>query len=54
MVSGGVAVLLLVLCVGLIIFLTARYKMNAFVVLLLVTFVFGFLVQMPNLIVIFK
>ncbi len=47
MVSGGVAVILLILAIALIIFLTARYHMNAFVVLLLVAFLYGILVGMP-------
>ena len=47
MVSGGMAVLFLLVCVGLIIFLTSKYKMNAFVVLIFVAFIFGLLVQMP-------
>ncbi len=47
MVSGGMAVLLLIACVGLIIYLTSRYKVNAFVVLIAVAFIFGLLVQMP-------
>ncbi len=47
MVSGGTAVLLLLLSVVLIIFLTSRYRMNAFVVLIFVAFLYGLLVQMP-------
>lgn len=49
MVSGGLAVLALVVCVGLIIYLTSKHKMNAFVVLLFAAFAFGLLVQMPIL-----
>lgn len=47
MVSGSMAVIFLLLCVGLIIFLTSKYKVNAFVVLIFVAFLFGLLVQMP-------
>ncbi len=47
MVSGGFAVLALALCVGLIVYLTSRHKMNAFVVLIFIAFIFGLLVQMP-------
>ncbi|SMF25363.1 GntP family permease [Desulfovibrio gilichinskyi] len=47
MVSGGLAVLFLLLCVGIIILLTSRYKVNAFVVLIGVAFLFGLLVGMP-------
>jgi GntP family gluconate:H+ symporter len=47
MVSGSVAVLLLIIAVGIIIFLTTKLKMNAFVVLLLVTFLYGLFVGLP-------
>ncbi len=47
MVSGGLAVLFLLLCVGIIVLLTSRYKVNAFVVLIGVAFLFGLLVGMP-------
>ncbi|BCR04901.1 gluconate transporter [Desulfuromonas versatilis] len=47
MVSGGMAVIFLALCVGLIIYLTSKFKANAFVVLIFVAFIFGLLVQMP-------
>jgi GntP family gluconate:H+ symporter len=47
MVSGGISVLVLILCVILIILLTSRLKMNAFVVLILVAFLYGVLVNMP-------
>lgn len=47
MVSGGTAILLLLLAVAIIIFLTARFKMNAFIVLILVSFLYGILIGMP-------
>ena len=47
MVSGSAAVIFLLLSVGLIIFLTSKYRMNPFVVLILVSFLYGLLVQMP-------
>ncbi|WP_147821706.1 GntP family permease [Salidesulfovibrio onnuriiensis] len=47
MVSGGIAVLILLLCVGLIVYLTSKHKMNAFVVLIFTAFLFGIMVQMP-------
>ncbi|HPS94427.1 MAG TPA: GntP family permease [Deltaproteobacteria bacterium] len=47
MVSGGIALLYLVLAIALIIYLTARYHMNAFVVLLLVAFLYGLFSGMP-------
>lgn len=47
MVSGGLATIILLIAVGLIIFLTSKFKMNAFVVLLVVAFIYGLLVLMP-------
>lgn len=47
MVSGGTALILLILAIALIIFLTARYHMNAFVVLLLAAFLYGVFAGMP-------
>ncbi len=45
--SGLFAVLLLIVVVGLIIVLTGKYKVNAFIVLLLVAFVYGLLIGLP-------
>jgi len=47
MVSGGAAIVLLLIAVAIIIFLTARYKMNAFIVLILVSFLYGIFIRMP-------
>jgi len=47
MVSGSLAVFILLIAVALIIFLTSKFKMNAFVVLLMVAFIYGLLVLMP-------
>ncbi|HPI92749.1 MAG TPA: GntP family permease [Deltaproteobacteria bacterium] len=47
MVSGGLALVYLIVAIALIIFLTARYHMNAFVVLLLVAFLYGLFAGMP-------
>ncbi|MDT8274211.1 MAG: GntP family permease, partial [Desulfomonilia bacterium] len=47
MVSGGVAVIYLVVAVAIIIYLTAKYHMNAFVVLLLIAFLYGLFAGMP-------
>ncbi|HPJ93136.1 MAG TPA: GntP family permease [Deltaproteobacteria bacterium] len=47
MVSGGVALIYLVIAIAIIIFLTARYHMNAFVVLLIVAFLYGLFAGMP-------
>ncbi|GAB4375481.1 MAG: GntP family permease [Spirochaetales bacterium] len=47
MVSGGVALFFLLLAVLAIIVLTARYKMNAFVVLIVVAFLYGIAIGMP-------
>lgn len=47
MVSGGVAILFLVLAVAILIVLTARVKLNAFVALILVAFLYGIFVGMP-------
>lgn len=47
MVSGGLSIIFLLLAIGLIIFLTSKLRMNAFLVLLLVTFLYGIFVGMP-------
>ncbi len=47
MVSGGIALLFLLIAVLLIIFLTARYKMNAFVVLISIAFLYGLAIGLP-------
>ncbi len=47
MVSGGIALLFLLLAVLLIIVLTAKYKMNAFVVLIGVAFLYGLAIGLP-------
>ena len=47
MVTGTMALVALFIAVFLIIFLTAKLKMNAFMVLILVSFIYGFLVKMP-------
>lgn len=47
MVSGSVALLLLIAVVGLIILFTGKFKVNAFLVLLGVTFVYGLAIGMP-------
>ena len=47
MVSGGIAILFLVLSVAVLIFLTARVKLNAFIALIVVAFLYGLLVGMP-------
>ncbi|MCX7788089.1 MAG: GntP family permease [Spirochaetes bacterium] len=47
MVSGGLALFLLLVAVIVIIVLTAKYKMNAFVVLIGVAFLYGIAIGMP-------
>ena len=47
MVSGGLAICILLFAVALIIFLTSNFKMNAFIVLLMAAFTYGLLVGMP-------
>lgn len=47
MVSGTASIAILILAIALIILLTSRYKVNAFIVLLLVSILYGLLVQMP-------
>lgn len=47
MVSGGIALLFLVIAVALIILFTARIKVNAFVVLLVVAILYGIAIGMP-------
>ena len=47
MVSGGLALLLLLVAVALIILMTARFKMNAFVVLISVAFLYGLAIGLP-------
>lgn len=49
MVSGGIAILLLVLAVVLIIILTGKYKVNAFLVLIGVAFFYGLAIGIPGL-----
>ncbi len=49
MVSGSTALILLILAVAIIIFLTAKFEMNAFIVLLLVAFAYGIFAGMPIL-----
>lgn len=49
MVSGGLALFYLLVAVVIIIFLTSKFKMNAFVVLLLVSFLYGLIIKMPLL-----
>ncbi len=47
MVSGGIALLFLLIAVILIIVLTAKVKMNAFVVLIVVAFLYGLFIGLP-------
>ena len=47
MVSGGIALLFLVAAVALIILMTAKFKMNAFVVLISVAFLYGLAIGLP-------
>ncbi len=47
MVSGGLALVFLFIAVFIIIFLTARFRMNAFVVLILTAIIYGIAVGMP-------
>ncbi len=47
MVSGGLALLFLLVAVALIILMTARYNMNAFVVLITVAFLYGLAIGLP-------
>ncbi len=47
MVSGGIALIYLVIAIAIIIYLTAKYHMNAFVVLLVVAFLYGLFAGMP-------
>jgi len=47
MVSGGLALLLLVVAVALIIYMTAKLKMNAFVVLITIAFLYGLAIGLP-------
>ncbi|TYB30241.1 MAG: GntP family permease [Candidatus Mcinerneyibacterium aminivorans] len=47
MVSGGLSLIFLILVIFLIIFLTSKWKMNAFLVLVLVSFLYGIFVGMP-------
>lgn len=49
MVSGGIAVLLLVLAVVMIIILTGKFKVNAFLVLIGVAFAYGLAIGIPGL-----
>ncbi len=47
MVSGAVAIILLIVAVALIIFATAKLRMNAFVVLITIAFLYGIAIGMP-------
>ncbi len=49
MVSGGLALLYLVIAVAVIIILTGKYKVNAFLVLIGVAFAYGFAIGIPAL-----
>lgn len=49
MVSGGLALIYLVLAVAVIIVLTGKYKVNAFLVLIGVAFAYGFAIGLPAL-----
>jgi len=49
MVSGAVALVVLVLAVVAIVLLTGKYKINAFLVLIGVSFIFGLLIGLPPL-----
>lgn len=49
MVSGGLALVLLVVAVALLIFLTGKVKLNAFVALILVAMFYGMIIGMPLL-----
>jgi len=47
MVSGGLALLFLLIAVILIVYATGRAKINAFVVLIVITFLYGLSIRMP-------
>lgn len=49
MVSGGIALIMLVVAVVVLILLTARVKLNAFIALILVAFFYGLIIGMPLL-----
>ena len=49
MVSGSLTLVALIIAIVFIILLTARYKMNAFMVLILAGMLYGFIVRMPIL-----
>ena len=49
MVSGGMALFLLVIAVAIIIFLTGRVKLNAFLVLIGIAFAYGLAIGIPGL-----
>jgi len=49
MVSGGIALLLLLIAVILIVYATGRAKINAFVVLIMIAFIYGLSIGMPAL-----
>lgn len=49
MVSGGIALLLLLVAVVLIVYFTGKLKVNAFVVLIMIAFLFGLAIGMPAL-----
>ncbi len=47
MVSGGIALLFLLIAVILIIFVTARFNVNAFIVLISISFIYGLAIGLP-------
>lgn len=49
MVSGGVALILLLVAIVLIVYFTGKLKVNAFVVLIMIAFLFGLSIGMPAL-----
>jgi len=49
MVSGGVALILLLVAIVLIVYFTGKVKVNAFVVLIMIAFLFGLSIGMPAL-----
>ncbi|GAB1482705.1 hypothetical protein MASR2M78_15210 [Treponema sp.] len=49
MVSGGLALILLLVAIVMIVFFTGKLKVNAFVVLIMIAFLFGLAIKMPAL-----
>ncbi|HPS59549.1 MAG TPA: GntP family permease [Spirochaetota bacterium] len=47
MISGGLSLILLLIAVVIIIFATGRWKINAFVVLIMIAFIYGLSIGMP-------